>query len=218
MKRTMWTCLLVACPLLPVQALDMSEYRLLDLTHAYNEQTLYWPTSPSRFEKKQLAYGETEGGWFYAAYSVCTPEHGGTHLDAPRHFARSGMTTDVLPLENLIAPAVVIDVSRQAAQDRDYRLRVEDVMKFEQRHGRIAAGTIVLLRTGWSGFWPDAKSYLGDDTPGDASKLHFPGYGADAARILVERKVAEPSPSRIASSRKASSRAMLSAATCGSSR
>jgi kynurenine formamidase len=60
-----------------------------------------------------------------------------------------------------------------------------------RRHGPIAEGTIVLLRTGWSARWPDRKRYLGDDTPGDASRLHFPSYGAEAARILVaDRKVA----------------------------
>ena len=189
MQGPAWIGLLAAGLVLPAQALDLTGYRILDLSHAYNENTLYWPTSPSKFEKKQLAHGQTEGGWFYSAYSVCTPEHGGTHLDAPRHFAASGLTTDTLPLENLMAPGVVIDVSEQAAHDKDYRLNVEDVRAFETRYGRIAAGTIVLLRTGWSGFWPDAKSYLGDDTPGDASKLHFPGYGAEATRLLVARQV-----------------------------
>jgi kynurenine formamidase len=75
----------------------------------------YWPTSPSRFKKKQLAYGETEAGWFYSANSICTPEHGGTHLDAPLHFAAGGLGADELPLENLIAAGVVIDVSDHTA-------------------------------------------------------------------------------------------------------
>jgi kynurenine formamidase len=175
----------------PAFALDIGEYRLVDLTHPYNSDTLYWPTSPSEFEKKELAAGETEGGWFYSAYSICTPEHGGTHLDAPRHFAADGYTADRMPLDKLIAPAVVIDVSRQAADDRNYRLSADDVRAFEKKHGRIEPGTIVLMRSGWSRHWPDAMGYLGDDTPGDASKLEFPGYGENAARLLVEdRQVA----------------------------
>jgi kynurenine formamidase len=161
-------------------------HRLVDLTHAYGSDTLYWPTSPSKFVLEELAHGQTEGGYFYSAYRLCTPEHGGTHLDAPIHFAEGKRTVEQIPLEQLIAPAVVIDVSKQAAADRDYRLTPEDVAAFEQRHGRIPAGAIVLLRTGWSRFWPDAKAYLGDDTPGDASKLSFPSYGVDAARMLVE--------------------------------
>jgi kynurenine formamidase len=98
------------------------------------------------------------------------------------------LTVDRLPLAQLIAPAVVIDITAKAARDRDYRLTREDVLAFEKTHGTIARATIVLLRTGWSRHWPDAKAYLGDDTPGDATKLSFPSYGADAARVLVEER------------------------------
>lgn len=118
-------------------AMEPDDYRLVDLSHAYGEDTLYWPTSPSAFEKKELAFGETESGWFYSAYSICTPEHGGTHLDAPLHFSADGTPNDEIPLEDLIAPAVVIDISEQAARDRNYRLTVADVEAFEERHGRI---------------------------------------------------------------------------------
>ncbi|MDH3512279.1 MAG: cyclase family protein [Gammaproteobacteria bacterium] len=183
--------LIIGATAVPAAALDVGDYRLVDLSHSFNTDTLYWPTSPSRFEKQQLAFGQTDGGWFYSANLVCTPEHGGTHLDAPVHFAAAGIATDEIPLQDLIAPAVVIDISAKAAADRNYRLSAADVLAFEARHGRIAAGTIVLLRTGWSRHWPDAKAYLGDDTPGDASRLQFPSYGAEAAQLLViERQVA----------------------------
>jgi len=186
MKADGTVLLVLGCLSLSAQATDLGDYRIVDLGHPYNEDTLYWPTSPSRFELRELSYGDTDGGWFYSAFSICTPEHGGTHLDAPRHFAEDGLTTDAVPLENLIAPGVVIDISAKTAEDPDYRLTARDVAEFEAEHGTIAAGSIVLLRTGWSRFWPDAKQYLGDDTPGDASGLHFPSYGADAARVLVE--------------------------------
>jgi kynurenine formamidase len=165
-----------------------TDHRLVDLTHAYGSETLYWPTSPSKFSLEELAHGQTEGGYFYSAYRLCTPEHGGPHLDAPIHFAEGKRTVEQIPLDQLIAPAVVIDVSKQAGADRDYRLTPDDVTAFEGRHGRIPAGAFVLLRTGWSRFWPDAKAYLGDDTPGDASKLSFPSYGVEAARMLVEQR------------------------------
>lgn len=165
--------------------------RIVDLSHAYGPSTVYWPTSPTKFTLETLASGRTEAGYFYAANSLCTPEHGGTHLDAPRHFAESGQTTDQIPLDRLIAPAVVLDVSAQASANRDYTLTPEDVRQFEQATGAIAPGTIVLLRTGWSRHWPNAKAYLGDDTPGDASRLSFPSFGPDAAKLLVEdRRVA----------------------------
>jgi len=168
--------------------IDLSAHRLVDLTHPFDDRTLYWPTSPSTFKLERLSYGTTPGGWFYAANALCAPEHGGTHLDAPIHFGEGRHTADQVPLEQLVAPAVVIDVSAKTAADRDYRLTRQDVLDFERRHARIAPGTIVLLRTGWGRFWPDRKAYLGDDTPNDASKLSFPSYGEDAARILVEER------------------------------
>ena len=173
------------------QGLDLTRYRLVDLTHSFGPRTLYWPTSPSAFRLDQLAFGMTPGGYFYAAYAFSTPEHGGTHLDAPIHFAADGLTADRVPLERLVAPAVVLDVSTKAAADPLYRLTRDDVLAFERQHGRIPRGTIVLLRTGWSARWPDRLAYFGDATPGDASKLRFPSYGQGAAELLVrERGVA----------------------------
>ena len=173
------------------QTIDLGRYQTVDLTHALNVRTLYWPTSPTTFSLDTLSYGITPGGWFYSAYTFSAPEHGGTHLDAPIHFGEGHLTVDRIPLDRLIAPAVVIDVSAKARADSDYQLTSDDVLAFERAHGRIEPGTIVLLRTGWSSRWPDRKAYLGDDTPNDASKLRFPSFGAEAARLLVqERRVA----------------------------
>ena len=170
---------------------DLATARVVDLTHAFDEKTIYWPTSPSAFELKSLADGKTPGGWFYRSNTFCTPEHGGTHLDAPSHFAKDGQATDQIPVRRLIAPAAVIDVRADAAKDPDYRLTLADVKAWEKAHGAVPAGAIVLLRTGWSARWPDRKAYLGDDTPGDASRLRFPSYGEEAARYLVsQRRVA----------------------------
>src|SRR5688572_29119249 len=114
----------IACAPLraPAQSIDLSRYRIVDLTHAFNARTLYWPTSPSSFQLQQLSFGSTPGGFFYSAYAFSTPEHGGTHLDAPIHFSSTGNTTEKIPLAQLIAPAVVIDVTSQAAKNSDYRL------------------------------------------------------------------------------------------------
>ena len=181
--------MLIAAPL-AAQTVDLNKARLIDLTHALDDKTLFWPTSPTRFKLDRLSFGDTPGGWFYAANALSLPEHGGTHLDAPIHFYSGGVTSDAIDLRRLIAPAVVIDVSAKAAANPDYRLTVADVEAFEKTHGRISAGSAVLLRTGWSTRWPDAKRYLGDDTPGDASRLHFPSYGVEAVRLLVgDRKV-----------------------------
>ena len=130
----------------PTNPLQNAE--LVDLTYAFDEHTLYWPTSPTSFEIKQLAYGPTPGGWFYSSNSICTPEHGGTHLDAPIHFAEGKRTADQIPLQQLLAPAVVIDVESKTAANADYRLTADDVRAWESQHSAIGAGTIVLLRTG----------------------------------------------------------------------
>ena len=171
--------------------LNLKDARVIDLTHPFDERTIYWPTSPSSFQLSRLHYGTTEAGYFYAANSFCTPEHGGTHIDAPIHFAEGRWTVDQIPVRQLIGPGVVIDVSHQASINPDYRLSMEDVRRWEVAHGMMPRDAIVLLRTGWGTRWADRKGYLGDDTPGDASHLHFPSYGKDAAEFLVkERKVA----------------------------
>jgi kynurenine formamidase len=169
---------------------DLRSATVVDLSHSFDSDTIYWPTSPTRFQLTTLSSGVTSGGWFYSANSFCAPEHGGTHLDAPIHFGRGQRTADQIPVRQLVAPAVVIDVAHAAARDPDYRLATADVRAWEKRHGTVPGGAIVLLRTGWSKRWPDRKRYLGDDTPGDASRLHFPSYGAEAAGFLVrERRI-----------------------------
>ncbi len=173
----------------PTIGFDLASARLIDLSYAYDETTIYWPTSPTTFELTELARGTAEGGYFYSAYSFSTPEHGGTHLDAPVHFSETGRTAGEVPLRQLVAPAIVIDMSKVAAEDADALLGLETVRAWEARNGPISEGTIVILRTGWGGRWAQgAKAYLGDDTPHDASNLHFPGYGEEAARFLVEER------------------------------
>ena len=169
-------------------AFDLTKFRVVDLTHPLGSKTIFWPTSTERFALKVIAHGQTPQGYFYAANNFCTPEHGGTHLDAPMHFGEGKWTADQIPVERLVAPAVVIDATQKASSNPNYRLTRQDVLDFESAHGRIAAGSIVLMRTDWSRRWPDVKAYLGDDTPGDASKLSFPSFGEDAAKLLVEER------------------------------
>jgi kynurenine formamidase len=179
---------LIAPGALVAQTLDLDASTLVDLTHPYNASTIYWPTEKAAFKLEPRSVGRTAGGFFYAAFAFCMPEHGGTHLDAPYHFGERQEPVEQIALRRLIAPAVVIDVTAQARKDRDYRVSAADVLGFEKAQGPIVAGTIVLARTGWSRHWPDRLAYLGDATPGDASKLRFPGYGEDAARLLVEER------------------------------
>jgi kynurenine formamidase len=175
-------------PSLP--GLDLARARVVDLTHSYGADTLYWPSSPPEQFRLQVVHdGPTPGGFYYASNTLCTPEHGGTHLDAPVHFGEGKWTTAEVPVERLVARAAVIDASAQAAADPDYRLTRADVLAWEERHGRVPEGAVVLLRTGWSERWPDRQRYFGSPSREDASALHFPSFGADAAALLVERGV-----------------------------
>lgn len=170
------------------QTIDLSASKVVDLSHPYDANTVYWPTEASGFELKQQHKGPTKRGFFYYSNAFCSPEHGGTHIDAPMHFAESRWTNSDIPLDRLIRPAVVIDISGKAAANPDYALSPADIAAWEQENGRVPDGAIVLLRTGWSARWPNRKAYLGDDTPGAVDHLHFPSFGPEAATLLVSER------------------------------
>jgi len=170
------------------QTIDLSASKVVDLSHPYDAKTVYWPTEPTGFQLRQEHKGLTKGGFFYYSNTFCSPEHGGTHIDAPMHFAESRWTNSEIPLDRLIRPAVVIDISEKAAKKADYALSPADIGAWEEANGRIPDGAIVLLRTGWSARWPDRKAYLGDDTPGKIDNLHFPSFGPEAAALLVAER------------------------------
>src|SRR2546428_631776 len=110
----------------PVAALDLEGARLLDLTHPFDARTIYWPTAKP-FTLEPVAHGMTEGGYWYAANNFSAAEHGGTHLDAPIHFAEGRWTADEIPLDRLVGPAVVVDISEKAARDPDALLTRADL-------------------------------------------------------------------------------------------
>lgn len=170
----------------PPPATTTPEGTIVDLSHAYDAQTIFWPTA-DRFVLKKVADGVTPQGYYYAANTFETSEHGGTHIDAPVHFAQGRHAVDEIPLERLMGAAVVVDVSDQSAKNADYQVTPVDLEAWERAQGRIPDGAILLLRTGYSKHWPDAAKYLGtaDRGPEAVPKLHFPGLHPDAARWLV---------------------------------
>jgi len=165
------------------------EGTLVDMSYAYNEDTVYWPTAPG-FAKSTDFEGVTDAGFYYTAYSVSTAEHGGTHLDAPVHFAEGKHSADQIPLERLMGSAIVIDVQAQAAQDRDYLISTNDIAAWEAEHGAIPDGSIVLFRTGFGAFWPDREAYMGTAERGAeaVALLHFPGIDPAAATFLATER------------------------------
>jgi kynurenine formamidase len=169
------------------QGIDGS--RLVDLTYAFNQDTVYWPNAEG-FRHRKDGWNVTPAGYWYAAGEFSSAEHGGTHVDSPIHFAQGKLTVDKIPVGRLVGPAVLIDVSAAASRNRDYRATGADVLAWEKAHGKIPSDAIVLFRTGWGRYWPDRKRYLGSDVPGDVDHLHFPGISKEAAELLVRRGVA----------------------------
>jgi kynurenine formamidase len=163
--------------------------RYIDLTHDLAADSIFWPTGET-FRLDKVADGVTDKGYYYASNNFSGNEHGGTHIDAPIHFAQGHWTVDQIPLDRLIGSAVVVDVSVQSGVNADYQVTAGDFATWEQAHGQIEADAIVLIRTGFSKRWPDARAYLGTDEHGDAAvaKLHFPGLDPAAATWLAETR------------------------------
>jgi len=173
----------------PAEPIRFPSGTWVDLTHAFDTDTVYWPTAGG-FELTVDAAGMTEKGYYYEANSFKAAEHGGTHLDAPIHFAEGRWTADVIPLDRLMGPAVMIDVSAKALKDRDYQVSVADFEAWEAQHGRLPDDIIVLLHTGYGKFWPNREKYMGtaERGPQAVAKLHFPGLHPEAAQWLVDRR------------------------------
>lgn len=166
-----------------LDAVQRGQVEIVDLTHELDEQSPYWPegTTGSPFHAKVVATLQRDG---YFARTLEIPEHFGTHLDAPAHFDSGGKTVDQIPVETLLRPAVVIDVSGEAEKDPNYRLTLADVESWVRVHGPFPRSCAVLIRTGWGARWPSQKEYMNQDAQG---VMHFPGLSLEAARYLVER-------------------------------
>jgi len=157
------------------------QIHVLDLTHPLDEQSPYWPEgqAASPYHASVVATFEREG---YFARLITMPEHFGTHMDAPAHFDRNGLSVDRIPAENFLVSAVVINVSHEAEANADDRLRREDVEQWGNANGKIPQRVAVLVRTGWGARWPSQKDYMNQDAQG---VLHFPGLSVEAAKYLI---------------------------------
>lgn len=175
--------------LLAASAIGAEPGTWIDLTHPFDAATIYWPTEKG-FQFDAGANGLTAKGYFYAANRFASAEHGGTHLDAPRHFSANGRTSDAIPVEQLVGDAAVIDITKQSAADPAYELTPDDLVAWEAAHGRQLVDVIVLVRTGWSEKWADRAAYLGTAATGPAAvaELRFPGVSPLAAKWLVEHR------------------------------
>lgn len=161
--------------------------RLVDLTYSFDDTTLVWPRNLPFHRDGDERGGTVDEAW-YATGQVTLSEHAGTHMDAPIHFAQGQAGIDGIPVEHLIGPAVVIDVRASAATQRDYRLSIQDLQRWEARFGTIPNGAVVMMLTGWGDHWRNRDRYFGSATPDLPTTLHFPGFSEEAARFLVAER------------------------------
>ena len=168
---------------------ELTEYNWIDLSYDFSDKTLYWPTA-NTFKFDTAFHGVTPAGFYYEAYNYSAAEHGGTHLDAPVHFAKGKWSCDEIPLNRLMGEAAVIDVSEKALKDADYLISIADVEAWEKTNGKLVDDVILLFRTGYGAFYSDAKKYLGTDErgPDAVANLHFPGIHPDLAAWLVKNR------------------------------
>ena len=173
--------------LLNPQGLAAEEW--IDLTHTLSSESIFWPTA-APFELATDFEGVTEKGYFYSAYTFKTAEHGGTHIDAPVHFAKGHDSVDEIPLERLIGNAVVLDLSELINGECNFLITTGHILAWEKSHGRIPENAIILLRTGFDKYWPDTKRYLGTDLKGEAgvAALCFPGLQPETATWLAQQR------------------------------
>ena len=161
----------------------------IDMSYSFNEKTIFWPTARN-FEFETIEAGLSDGGYFYAANSFCLAEHGGTHLDAPIHFAEGKQTAAEIPIHRLVGPVVVVDVTTEVEKHSEYLVGANDLEAWEAEYGQIPDDSIVVIRTGWGKRWPDRESFLGTTLTGDAAvpELRFPGLHPEGAQWLVEHR------------------------------
>jgi kynurenine formamidase len=163
----------------------------IDLSYEFSPQTLYWPNNPSGFILDTLSEGVTPAGYYYSSYNFTAPEHGGTHLDAPVHFSANGLTVEKVEIRQLTGEAVVIDVSEKALKNADYLITVDDIKQWEKKNDTIRQGTILIFKTGYGQFYPDAAKYFGTIKKGveGIADLHFPGIDTSAAHWIIQHKI-----------------------------
>lgn len=168
----------------------LSKGKWIDLSYDFSSQTIYWPNNPTGFKLDTQFNGMTDKGYYYSSNAFFSPEHGGTHLDAPVHFAKGKWSADEIPLEQLMGEAVVIDVTHKTNDNADYQITPDDVIAWEKEHGAIPDGAILLFRTGWGKYYPDAAKYLGTAEKRDSAtaKLHFPSIHPELATWLVKNR------------------------------
>lgn len=157
----------------------LKEVKLVDLTHTITTSMPAWQGTASFSVNIIKDYHQ---GYRTQHFSISS--NAGTHMDAPSHFKESGEMIDDIPLNHLVVPANVINVSAKA--DEKYRVSVEDITEFEEQHGLIPENSLVIVNTGWYKRWEEPQKYRNLDT---SNVMQFPGLKVDAIQMLIDRGI-----------------------------
>jgi Tat (twin-arginine translocation) pathway signal sequence len=157
---------------------------VVDLTHVLGTQFPLFPgAAPFRI---QQAVSHDKDGYYGSILTYW--EHSGTHMDAPVHFAPNGLFVDQLRIENLVVPAVVINMTEKVRRDPDAVVTPDDIRAWERRYGRIPDNAAVLMASGWGARAGSVEAFRNTDSSG---VMHFPGFGKEAIDfLLTERRIA----------------------------
>jgi kynurenine formamidase len=151
-----------------------------DLTHEL------WDKFPTYFGGQQF-FAEQKFSFAkdtFNLYEWRVSEHTGTHIDAPLHFTTDGKSVAELPVEDLIAPLVVIDIRSKVDKDPDAQVTPDDIQTWISANGDLPEGAVVAMLSGWGAHVATEKfRNVGDD----GKTLHFPGFHIEAAQFLIEQ-------------------------------
>ncbi len=159
----------------------LSQWKIIDLTQPFNPNLPIWPGDPA-FETKAWATYEKDQ---YFINRISIGEHSGTHWGTPNTFIKGARSADMFKADELVIPAVVIDIRDTSSRDINYRLSIDDIKAWEKKNGKIPSGSMVVLFTGWQNKWGNSKAFLGID---DKKVLHWPGFGADTVAFLIKER------------------------------
>lgn len=135
---------------------SLSEWHVVDLTQPLTPTIPICPGDPDVEIQPWASYDED--GYFINRLTI--GEHSGTHWGTPNTFTKGATSAEQVPVEKLVAPAIVIDVRDKAVQDEDYRLSVKDVQTWETANGQVPSGSVVILLTGWQERWGDPAAFI----------------------------------------------------------
>ncbi|MCG6574752.1 cyclase family protein [Pseudomonas sp. AF32] len=154
--------------------------QIVDLSHLITPDIALWPNDPPVVLNTEASL--EKDGYYLRSFSM--GEHSATHMNAPNTFEAGAMGIDGYSPDSLVRPAVVVDLASRVGDNADYVIDLQDIVSWEQTHGPIPEGRVVLFHTGWQSRWADPGRFFNQDERG----LHFPGVGANATRFLLEQR------------------------------